>query len=139
MSGLPVDATQPRPPLTPLMFVSIPSQTSFDAWLRRVHPWKQGNGNRDVAQLASRRTVSLLVQLTRGESLCHSGTSHKNPPWPCVRFLATFDEVVNIDQHLALRGVFAGEQGEQTCVVRVLDLACGWQVHSQASSKPASS
>ena len=43
-----------------------------------------------------------------------------------VSFLTAFCEVVNVKQQLAFRCVTAGEQGEQTLVVRVLDEARSW-------------
>ena len=54
-----------------------------------------------------------------------------------VGLLTAFYEIVNFEQQLAFRCLIGKEQCEQAFVVRIFDIACSQQIHSQACPQPA--
>ena len=120
MSGLAVDANQPKPPLTPLTFVSIPSLISGV-----LHDTPPGE---TCTFLSCRPDVDRLVTtIFVIESLYGLA----------VNFIAAFYEIVNVEQQLAFRCFFGREQCKQAFVIRIFFVACSQQIHSQACPQPA--
>ena len=145
MSGLAVDASQPKPPLTPLTFVSIPSLISlvFDRY-----PLGTSIGR------SLDFTSSSMDTVMRKSGCCTTRLPAKTCTllscWPeidrfattilviefshglAVNFIPTFYEIVNVEQQLAFRCFIGREQCEQAFVVRIFS-------HSLQPTNPQSS
>ena len=108
MFGLAVDASQPKPQLTPLMFVSIPSLISFvfevSFWnfkstdLGLLHDTSPGE---PCTQLSCRHEVDSLTTTELVMEPLHG---------LAVSLLAAYYEIVNIEQQLAFRCLIGREQ-----------------------------
>ena len=143
MSGLAVDATQPKPPLTPLTFVKHPHHLS--PWcLTSVH----FGTSMDTEKLGNLTcSIDTVMRVNRGLARhVLSGEPEVDPPFHngllvteslpglAVNFIPTFCEIVNVEQQVALRCLIGTEQCEQTFVVRIFDMACSQQNHCQEST-----
>ena len=150
MSGLAVDANQPKPPLTPLTFVSIPSLIS---WVFDRYPFG-----------TSMRRSSDLTYSSNRHSDAEIGVLHDTPPGEArtllscrhevdrltttvlvieslhglaVSLLTAVHEVLNIEQQLAFQCFIGREPCERAFVVRIFDISCSQQIHSQACPQQA--
>ena len=150
MSGLPVDASQPKPPLTPLMFVSIPSLTLlvFDRY-----PFWNFNGTELGLDIFVHRhsdaEIGVLHDTPPGEACtllsCRPEVGRlattiliiESLHGLAVSFLTAFYAIVNVEQQLAFRCLTGREQREQAFVVRIFDN--GLQPRSPLSSLPSTS
>ena len=126
MSGLAVDASQPKPPLTPLTFVSIPSfislvfdkyplgtsigrsldltYSSTDTVMRKSRCCTTRLPAKRVPSCpASLRSIRFTTTILVIESL--HGLA--------VNFIPAFYEIVNVEQQLAFRCFIGREQCEQ--------------------------
>ena len=150
MSGLPVDARQPKPPLTPLTFVSIPSLISlvFDRY-----PLRNFNGTELGLDIFVHRhndkKIGVLHDTPPGEACTLLSCRHEVDLLPrrylsveslhglAVSFLTAFYEIVNVEVQLAFRCLIGREQCERAFVVRIFHIACGQQIHCQTCPQPA--
>ena len=142
MSGLAVDASQPKPPLTPLTFVSIPSLISsvFDRYpletsivrsfytvtrkIRVLHDTPPGETRALLSyqpEIDSFATTILVREFSHGLA---------------VNFITAFYEIVYVEQQLAFRCFIGREQCEQAFVVRIF-LKPAANKSSQACPQPA--
>ena len=132
MSGLPVDASQPKPPLTPLTFVSIPSLISlvfdryplgtfngtelgFDIFVHRHSGAKIGV----LHDTPPGETCTLLSCRPEVDRLTTTVLVIESLHGLAVNFIPTFYEIVNVEQHLAFRCFIGREQCEQAFVARI--------------------
>ena len=125
---LAVDANQPKPPLTPLTFVSIPSLISlvFDRYpLGTSMGWSLDLPYSSIdsvmrksgcctTRLPAKRVPSCPADL-RSTALPQRYLLYSL----AVNFTTAFYEIVNVEQQMAFRCLIGREQCEQAFVVRI--------------------
>ena len=132
MSGLAVDANQPKPPLTPLTFVSIPSLISlvFDRYPLGTSMGRSldfytlvhRHGDAKIGVLHDTplgETCTLLSCRPEVDRLTTTDTCHRILYGLAVNFITAFCEIVNVEQQLAFRCLIGREQCEQSFVARI--------------------
>ena len=123
MSGLAVDANQPKPPSTPLTFVSIPSLISlvFERYPlgtsigRSFDTVTRKSGCCTTRLGETRALLSYQPEIDRFATILVREFSHGL----AVNFITAFFETVNVEQQLAFRCFIGREQCEQAFVVRI--------------------
>ena len=124
MSGLAVDANQPKPPLTPLTFVSIPSLISlvFERYpLGTSIGWSFDTVTRKSGCCTTRlgETRALMSYQPEIGRFATTILVREFSHGLAVHFITAFYEIVNVEQQLAFRCFIGREQYEQAFVVRI--------------------